>query len=695
MKKRLGRKKKNILPITPTFDVDSLTWSDDENDPEKYSKTGSNLILNGSKQSINIMKDNPYDNALRRTDESFRNSLFYGSLSITSPQKDKNNTILLNGSRKELINQTLDDYNTVNKSFVATVPVPDVSANCSVKVGARLLNYTWFKFQEFGADEAEMIQVKFIKEIFDPAAVRQAIELRKDIPYKDLKQVYSRLKDEEDYVEFVDLVEDLAARFDVRENYFSRDSSVAIDSPNLTGQSCFSINPNGRFVPCCTNINCRHQWNPDPLQKHHDDQVEDEDEDAKFTASELLRIENNGKMRVRILPEIMKDLGIQMDKRKLPKEFWELKKDFLIYDLTDLKKWVDKVRYRAPIKFDILDSRSKYSLPQWLKEEFKLPEILLYEHHFSMIDLDGGGTVDASELQQLLSSFGTAFSLQEAQNMLDEFDIDGNGTMDFIEFMILIYRIQRNAVNLESNELALAMSEAKIVNFGGAVIVCDLLVNGPKGSLYEGGAFHIQMTFRDGYPHIAPDVCIVTRIWALHVLCQVDGRGRFLPLLQDHVWQSTWNIRKLLEYATMILQGEPSVTGIHLLPSNLKDIAYIWVEVAKEYYAQQPPPEEDYGDGVSGAQQRNNQCNGFFPIATRSEAESIFFEAVVEYISSCRVPPPSLSLLCGHKNASTCIRKLSRVEQLHLNVLYTYIFSRDKYNELAGEFSAKYRYQRE
>ena len=44
-----------------------------------------------------------------------------------------------------------------------------------------------FKFQEFGADEAEMIQVKFIKEIFDPAAVRQAIELRKDIPYKDLK----------------------------------------------------------------------------------------------------------------------------------------------------------------------------------------------------------------------------------------------------------------------------------------------------------------------------------------------------------------------------------------------------------------------------------------------------------------------------------------------------------------------------
>ena len=64
MKKRLGRKKKNILPITPTFDVDSLTWSDDENDPEKYSKTGSNLILNGSKQSINIMKVRHFESVL-------------------------------------------------------------------------------------------------------------------------------------------------------------------------------------------------------------------------------------------------------------------------------------------------------------------------------------------------------------------------------------------------------------------------------------------------------------------------------------------------------------------------------------------------------------------------------------------------------------------------------------------------------
>ena len=47
--------------------------------------------------------------------------------------------------------------------------------------------FTRFKFQEFGADDAEMIKIKFIPEIFNPATVRRAIELKKDIPYKEFK----------------------------------------------------------------------------------------------------------------------------------------------------------------------------------------------------------------------------------------------------------------------------------------------------------------------------------------------------------------------------------------------------------------------------------------------------------------------------------------------------------------------------
>lgn len=92
------------------------------------------------------MQDNSNDKAVFHSDEGFNNkmkSVFHGSLSITSPKKDTSNAILLNESRKELINKTYEDYNTLNESFMASVPVPTVSANCSVKIGARLLNYIW------------------------------------------------------------------------------------------------------------------------------------------------------------------------------------------------------------------------------------------------------------------------------------------------------------------------------------------------------------------------------------------------------------------------------------------------------------------------------------------------------------------------------------------------------------------------
>ena len=43
-------------------------------------------------------------------------------------------------------------------------------------------------------------------------------------------------------------------------------------------------------------------------------------------------------------------------------------------------------------KIDPLKELFRYELPQWLREEFKASEILLYEHHFSLIDVDNGGS---------------------------------------------------------------------------------------------------------------------------------------------------------------------------------------------------------------------------------------------------------------------------------------------------------------
>ena len=179
---------------------------------------------------------------------------------------------------------------------------------------------------------------------------------------------------------------------------------------------------------------------------------------------------------------MMGQLEIPCDKGKLLQYVY--RENLLIHTFEELQQWINKVK-KVVVKIkDPLEHLFKYSLPDWLREEFKVSEILLYQHHFCLIDIDGGGTVDAEELRELLLGFGTEVSMKEvfysllklflfgndpiifitllqAKDMLDEFDLDGGGTIDFMEFMVLIYKIQRGTVDLSNNELAAAMLEAK------------------------------------------------------------------------------------------------------------------------------------------------------------------------------------------------------------------------------------------
>ena len=143
-----------------------------------------------------------------------------------------------------------------------------------------------------------------------------------------------------------------------------------------------------------------------------------------------------------------------------------------------------------------------YHLPQWLLKEFELSEILLYQHHFSLTDKDGGGDVDAEELQFLLEQFGSRVTLEEAQEILEEYDLDGGGTVDFIEFMVLVFKIQKGTIQIKNNKLASAIvavksqlnlfaeicdiqqnipDNCKVINFGGAVVTGEFLIYGHEG----------------------------------------------------------------------------------------------------------------------------------------------------------------------------------------------------------------------
>ena len=60
-----------------------------------------------------------------------------------------------------------------------------------------------------------------------------------------------------------------------------------------------------------------------------------------------------------------------------------------------------------------------------------------------MLDHDGGGSIDASELYQALSTLDIDVSEEEIQRLLKDVDQDGNGEIDFEEFLYAMSEAER------------------------------------------------------------------------------------------------------------------------------------------------------------------------------------------------------------------------------------------------------------
>jgi calmodulin len=57
-----------------------------------------------------------------------------------------------------------------------------------------------------------------------------------------------------------------------------------------------------------------------------------------------------------------------------------------------------------------------------------------------MFDKDGNGSVDTKELGQVMRSLGQNPTDEELEDMINEVDADGSGTIDFNEFLSLMSR---------------------------------------------------------------------------------------------------------------------------------------------------------------------------------------------------------------------------------------------------------------
>lgn len=79
---------------------------------------------------------------------------------------------------------------------------------------------------------------------------------------------------------------------------------------------------------------------------------------------------------------------------------------------------------------------------------------------FNLFDINGGGTIDANELNSALQSVDIQLTRQEIVDVLHVIDEDGNGEIDFEEFLSLMTSTEKYLATLRGKQLELALCGA-------------------------------------------------------------------------------------------------------------------------------------------------------------------------------------------------------------------------------------------
>lgn len=85
-----------------------------------------------------------------------------------------------------------------------------------------------------------------------------------------------------------------------------------------------------------------------------------------------------------------------------------------------------------------------------MTDKFSPEKIQEYKASFKIFDKDSDGRISTKELKLVLNQLGKTPSQQELDDIISEFDQDGNGTIEFDEFIALAAKMDSGDQEEES-----------------------------------------------------------------------------------------------------------------------------------------------------------------------------------------------------------------------------------------------------
>lgn len=104
-------------------------------------------------------------------------------------------------------------------------------------------------------------------------------------------------------------------------------------------------------------------------------------------------------------------------------------------------------------------------------------QISEFKEAFSLFDKDGDGCITTKELGTVMRSLGRNPTEAEVQDMINEVDADGNGTIDFPEFLNLMSRKMKDADSEEELMEAFKVFDKEQNGFISAAELRHLMTN--------------------------------------------------------------------------------------------------------------------------------------------------------------------------------------------------------------------------